>query len=342
MGGFAAGGLNSAVLIRKAQIEERGFDITTQTKDMVGADMAYVLLSAVMIFIITPGIGLFYAGKVRRKSAIQLLFQSYMVTCIVTVQWYLIGYSLACTQHSSSPLMGTLSMGAIGNIEAGPLSEGGTVASLAYWVFSCFFPVATVQIFVGAIAERGKILPSMIMAFAWTTICYCPYAYWTWAPNGWLYDFGALDFAGGGPVHVASGVASLTYSFFLGRRKEWKKGGKMPQYKGHSPVTTFIGVSFIWMTWLCFNSGTLLAVNARTALIMTNTQLAAAFACLTFTVIDKLITGRWSLYAACDGAIAGLVAITPSCGFVAPWGAVCSAIVTAAVCRLTYGFNEWV
>ncbi|ODV62619.1 putative ammonium transporter [Ascoidea rubescens DSM 1968] len=329
----------SAVLLRQKRALE---NLEEATATFVAADMAYVMICTVAVFIITPAIGLFYGGMIRRKSVIQLLTQTYLVTSVITIQWYLMGYSLACSTTSTNEFIGNFRMGALSNVDEGPLFEDGSIPSIIYFTFSCFFPIATVQIFLGAIAERGRLLPSLVLAFLWATIVYCPLAYWAWSGNGWLYKLGELDFAGGGPVHIASGVASLSYSFFLGRRKEWKDGSKeIPHLKPHSPVTTMVGVSLIWMAWLCFNSGTLISVNLRTGYIMANTQLAAAFACLTFTVTDFLITGKWSIMAACDGAIAGLVAITPCCGFVTTWGAAITAIVTALACRLTYGVNKW-
>ncbi|ODV59959.1 putative ammonium transporter [Ascoidea rubescens DSM 1968] len=325
------------MLLRKKDLS----DLAEQTSTFVGADIAYILLCSVMIFIITPGIGLFYAGMLKKKNRLQLILQSYLVTSVVTIQWYLMGYSLACSTTSTSELIGNLRMGGLMNVNEGPLIEGGSIPSIVYFLFSCFFAVATVQIFVGAIAERGRLLPSLVLSFCWVTIVYCPFAFWVWGTNGWLYKIGALDFAGGGPVHIASGVASLSYSLFLGKRKEWKDLGNLPKTRDSSPVITMIGVSLIWMTWLCFNSGTLLTVNVRTGYIMANTQIAASFACFTFTIIDYILTGKWSIFAACDGAIAGLVAITPTCGFVTTWGAAISAIVTATVCRLTYNVNKW-
>lgn len=331
--GYANSGLGSALLIR---------DLAEETSTYVYADFAYILAATIFVMIITPGIGLLYSGMVRKKNAIQPLFQCLMVNAIVSITWYLFAYSLACSTTSSSKFLGNFRMGGLTHVDAAPLLDGATIANLLYWVFSSFFPVCAAMIFLGGIAERGNLTGSLILAVPWTTVVYSPLAYWTWNANGWLYLLGDLDFAGGGPVHVASGVASLAYSLYLGKRKEWKSEGKMPHFKGHSAKTSFLGVSLIYFGWLAFNSGTLLAVNVRTAFIMSNTHIAAVFGCLTFAVLDKCITKKWSVMAAADGIIAGLVAITPAAGFVAPYAAAIMGIVTAVVCRLTYNFNEWV
>ncbi|ODV85851.1 hypothetical protein CANARDRAFT_220415 [[Candida] arabinofermentans NRRL YB-2248] len=338
MGGYANSGLGSAVLIAAAKRDLS--TLSEETSTFVAADMGYVMFCTVGVMILTPAIGLFYGGALKRKNIIQILFQSYMVTATITLQWFLFGYSLAVSPSASS-VMGNFKLGALQNIGAGPFVEGGTIPSIIYFTFSAFFPIATVQIFVGAIAERARIIPSLVVGFVWCTVVYCPLAYSTWCANGWLYKLGSLDFAGGGPVHIASGLASLSFSWFVGPRKNWKdpKAGK--DYRPENPVATFIGVSIIWCTWLCFNSGTLLAVNTRTGYIMANTQIAASAASFTFTVVDYCYTGKWSLIAACEGAVTGLVNITPSCGFYSPYWAMITSMIVAACCRVVYESNEW-
>lgn len=317
------------------------FDEQTATLNPV--DMAYVMFCAFGVFLITPAIGLFYGGTLKRRNIVQVLFQSYMTTAVVVILWYLFGYSLAVSPTSSSKIMGDFHNAALHDDQAGPVYEGGSIPSVINFCFNVFFPVATAQIFVGAIGERGRFLPSMAVAILWTILCYCPFAYWVWTAQGWLYNLGALDFAGGGPVHIASGVASFCYSWYIGPRgSPGKRRGKIIDSKGHSPVTTFIGVTFIWGAWFCFNSGTLLSVNVRTGYIFINTILASSFASLSYALTDKLITGKYSLQAACEGSIVGLVNITPSCGYYWPWAAAVSSIINAVICRLVQRANHWV
>lgn len=333
--------MESARLIMQA----RAIDLEEQTATFDTTEMVYIMFCAFGVFLITPGIGLFYGGTLKRKNMVQVLFQTYMVTATITAIWYLLGYSLANSPTSTSVLIGDLNFAALRDDEAKPLFEGGTIPSIVNFTFNTFFPVATVQIFVGAIGERGRILPSLVIGIIWVLVVYCPQAYWAWGGNGWLLNFGDLDFAGGNPVHVSSGVASLVYSWYIGPRgqpeKKMRFGGKIPHNRGHSVVSTFIGVTLIWGAWLCFNSGTLLAVNVRTGYIFANTMLAASFASIFYTATDFLLTGKYSLEAACEGVIVGLVNITPSCGFYWPWASVVTSIIDAVACRLLVSFNEW-
>lgn len=332
-------GLSSAALIMQKKAQST---LEEQTESLVGADMVYILICSFGVFLITPGISMFYGGLLQRKSMVQLLFQSYMTTSVIAIVWYLLGYSLANSPTSTSKLMGDFHMAALRHEEAKPMSEGGTIPSVINFCFNVFFPIATVQIFIGAIGERGRFLPSQVVGIVWVIVCYCPMAFWVWGSNGWLYHLGALDFAGGGPVHIASGVASLCYSWYLGPRGQpGKRVGKIVKRRGHSQLTTFIGVLLIWGAWFFFNSGTLLSVNARTGYIFLNTILASSFAGVTFVATDFLLTGKYSLDAACDGIIVGLVNITPSCGFYWPWATAVTSIVNAILCRLLLGFNDW-
>ena len=303
--------------------------------------MAYVACATVGIVAITPGIALFYGGSMRGKNFMTLIIQSYLTTAVITAQWFFFGFSLACSETSSSSIYGNFRYGALSNVDAGPLYEGGTIPAIQTFCFTIFFAVCTVQIFLGAIGERGRLLPSLVLAFLWATLCYCPFAYWVWDPNGWLYNLGDLDFAGGGPVHISSGVASLCYSWFLGPRQGWKE--KTLKFKPYSPVMTFIGSLLIYFPWLFFNSGTMTTISTpRTLFIMANTQIAASFGMITFTFYEYFLTKKWSIQAAAEGLIVGLVFVTPACGYLEPWACVIGSVFTALVCRATYRINEWI
>lgn len=327
--------------ISSANLDARGVDLESQSSTFVAADIVYVMVCSFGVFLITPAIGLFYGGTLKRKNIVQLLFQTYMVTSCIIIIWYLIGYSLANSPSSTSVMIGDLAHAALYEEEAKPLIDGGTIPSIVAFCFNVFFPVATVQIFLGGIGERGRFLPSILVGSIWVIVVYCPLAFWVWGANGWLFNLGALDFAGGGPVHIASGVASLCYSWYLGPRGLTGHTGKIIHYRGHSSTTTFVGVTLIWAAWFMFNTGTLLAVNVRTCYIMANTIIASAFASVAYTLVDKLITGKYSMMAACEGVIVGLVNITPSCGFYWPWAAALTSIINAVLCRLLGSFNSW-
>lgn len=323
----------------------RARDVTTleeQTSTYVVGDMVYVMFCAFAVFLITPAISLFYSGFLKRKNVVQLLFQSYMTTGIITIIWYLFGYSIACSPTSGSVFIGNLDNAALHAEEAKPMFEGGSIPSVINFCFNVFFPVATCQIFLGSIGERGRFLPSQVVGVLFCIFVYSFQAYWVWGANGWLLNLGALDFAGGGPVHISSGIASICYSWYLGPREQpGKRTGKIPHFRGHSMTTTFVGVTLIWGAWFCFNTGTLLAVNVRTGYIFLNTILASCFACVTYVFTDFAMTGRYSIKAAFIGVILGLVAITGSCGYVKPWGAAAIAMITAFLCRFLMGFNKF-
>lgn len=320
-------------------VKRQASDLENATASINFSDTTFVLICTFGVFLISPGISMFYGGMLRKKNILAILFQSYAVTAVVTIQWYLFGYSLALSS-SSSKLLGNLKLGALQNFNGNMLGGEGTIPEILYFTFSGFFPICTVQIFIGAIAERGRLLPSIIIAFVWTTVVYCPFAYWVWNSNGWLYQFGSLDYAGGGPVHIASGVASLSYSLFIGKRSNSPKRGNL-RYRPHDTFMTFLGATFVWFGWFAFNTGTGISVNIRTAYVLANTHLSSCAAALTWLVLDRLMIGRFSVTGACEGAIAGLVAVTPSCGYVAPWAAVVSAIITATVCRMCHRLTHY-
>ncbi|EPY53289.1 ammonium transporter Amt3 [Schizosaccharomyces cryophilus OY26] len=338
------------------------------------ADMSYVLLCCVIVFLVTPGIALFYGGMVRKRSALSILVQSFLVTSVILIQWYIFGYSLAVAPGSS--FYGSLSLGGLHDVWFSPYTTGSTIPAIVYFPFGGLFAVTTAQLLIGAMAERGRLVPSLVIAFLYITFVYCPQAYWTWSSSGWLYTMGALDFAGGGPVHISSGFAALAYSFVLGRRRDpsnpedwtssldscsssqrcssttlvpwgsvsWKYSigrSRIPKFPAHNPTMLYLGVVLIWCSWLTFNSGTLLAINLRTAYIFTNTLISSSFACVTWAIMDYARYRKISAVGICEGAVAGLVGITPGCGHVYPWGAAVAGIFTAVVCNLLHDIGDW-
>lgn len=186
------------------------------------------------------------------------------------------------------------------------------------------FCATTVAIVVGAIAERGRIIPMMFFAFWWATIVYCPIAYWIWNINGWAYQYGALDFAGGGPVEIGSGFSALAYSMVLGKRQQ-----KRIKFRPHNTSTVFLGTVLLWFGWLGFNGGSAFGGNLRAVMACWNTCLTAMFSAVTWCILDFRISKKWSVVGWCSGTIIGLVAATPACGFIPLWGSVILGIVTA-------------
>ncbi|KAK9234675.1 ammonium transporter AmtB-like domain-containing protein [Lipomyces kononenkoae] len=295
----------------------------------------WLMISGVLIMPIIPGIGLFYAGEARRKSAMSILWQSMAILGIIPFQWFFWGYSLTYAADAS-PFIGTLTNFGLRNVIAVP---NGYIPEILFSFFQCMFCIETIVIMIGGAFERCRLLPSMVYAFCWATIVYCPVACWTWNSNGWLFKLGALDFAGGGPVHIASGVGALAFSLVLGKRIEDKGEGKMPEYDPHSPVLIYIGTIFIWMGWFGFNGGSTLNATIRTGYVLVNTNLAAATGIMGWNALEYILyKGRFSVAGSCRGVMVGLVAITPAAGYVPVYFAAVIGFVSAIIVR---GVDNW-
>jgi len=196
------------------------------------------------------------------------------------------------------------------------------------------------MIVVGGAFERGRIVPSMVFGFCFATLVYCPVAYWTWNANGWLYNLPSLDFAGGGPVHIASGWAGLAYALVLGKRRSHMKGDK---HRPHNVSLVFLGTCFIWFGWFGFNGGSALNGTIRAMQAAWNTNTAAAMGVIGWGTVDYIrYRGKFSLIGVCEGAIAGLVGITPAAGYVSTWCAAAIGIITAVVCSSLKDINKWI
>lgn len=185
---------------------------------------------------------------------------------------------------------------------------------------------------IGAVADRGRILPAIVFMFLWSTIVYDPIAYWTWNANGWLFNLPSYDFAGGGPVHVASGTCALAYSLMLGKRTGYSRNNGLP-YRPHNVTHVVLGTVFLWIGWFGFNGGSALAMNIRAVMACYVTNLAASCGAIAWILLDYRLEKKWSTIGFCSGAISGLVAITPAAGFVKPWGAVIIGICGGVICN---------
>ncbi|KAL2071718.1 hypothetical protein VTL71DRAFT_12953 [Oculimacula yallundae] len=299
----------------------------------------YIMFCAFIVWLIIPGIGLLYGGLARRKSALTLLFQSLMVAAVTTFQWMFWGYSLAYSR-TASPFIGDLANFGMKNVMAAPSPGSAVLPEIVFCLYQLLFCACTVQIVIGGAFERGRIVPSLIFAFCWATVVYCPIACWTWNANGWLFNLPALDFAGGGPVHIASGWSALAYAFVLGKRTVPGEGKS--HNRPHNTTLVFLGTVLIWFGWFGFNGGSALNASVRAMLAGFNTNTAASFGILGWTLVDYFKNGKkFSIVGACEGAIAGLVGITPAAGYVGVWLAAVIGFVTAVVCALLQDLNTW-
>jgi Amt family ammonium transporter len=299
----------------------------------------YLVFCGFIVWLIIPGIGLLYGGLARRKSALALLFQSLMVGAVTTFQWMFWGYTLAYSR-TAGPFIGDMANFGMHNVLAAPSPGSAVIPEIVFCLYQLLFCACTVQIVVGGAFERGRIIPSLVFGFFWATIVYCPIACWTWNPKGWLYNLPALDFAGGGPVHISSGWSALAYAFVLGKRKQT---GDKSQGKPHNTTLVFLGTVLIWFGWFGFNGGSALNATVRAMLAAFNTNTAASTGMIGWVMVDYFKHGRrFSVVGACEGAIAGLVGITPAAGYVSVWLAAVIGFVTAVICALLQNLNEWI
>jgi ammonium transporter, Amt family len=292
-------------------------------------DTAWVLMSAALVMLMTPGLALFYGGLVRRKNVLSTIMHSFFILGLVSVTWVLWGYTLAFGPDTGLGLIGGLDWLALEGVGAAPSSVyASTVPHLAFVAFQMMFAIITPALITGAFAERKRFKAFVLFAVAWSTFVYAPIAHWVWSPDGWLFGLGVLDFAGGTVVHLSSGIAALVAALFIGRRA----GLVEPATEPHDVPMTVLGAGLLWFGWFGFNAGSALGANglAATAFVTTNT--AAAMAAITWVTISWLHRGSPSVLGAAIGAVAGLVAITPAAGYVTPAAAILIGLGVGVAC----------
>ena len=292
-------------------------------------DTAWVLMSAALVMLMTPGLALFYGGLVRRKNVLSTIMHSFFILGLVSVTWVLWGYTLAFGPDTGLGLIGGLDWLALEGVTGEPSSVYATsVPHLAFVAFQMMFAIITPALITGAFAERKRFKAFVLFAVAWSTLVYAPIAHWVWSPDGWLFGLGVLDFAGGTVVHLSSGVAALVAALFIGRRTGLVEAATEP----HDVPMTVLGAGLLWFGWFGFNAGSALGANglAATAFVTTNT--AAAMAAITWVTISWMHRGSPSVLGAAIGAVAGLVAITPAAGYVTPAAAILMGLGVGVVC----------
>jgi len=297
-------------------------------------DTAWMLTSTALVLMMTiPGLALFYGGMVRKKNVLATLMQSFATTCVITLLWWLVGYSLAFTPGSAW-LGGTsrlLMNGMTFMKDANKLTVSHlalTIPETVYAMFQLTFAIITPALITGAFAERMKFSAMLLFVSVWSLVVYAPIAHWVWEPAGWLAVKGVLDYAGGTVVHINAGVAGLASCLVLGKRVGYGKEPMPP----HNLVLTLIGASLLWVGWFGFNAGSAVAADGRAGMAMAATQIATAAAALAWMFTEWLIKGKPSVLGIASGAVAGLVAITPASGFVGPTPAVIIGLAAGIAC----------
>ncbi|HOI72559.1 MAG TPA: ammonium transporter [Syntrophales bacterium] len=293
-------------------------------------DTAWVLISAVLVFAMTiPGLAFFYGGLVRRKNVLSILMQCFIVMCVISLQWVLFGYSLSFGPDTGSGIIGGLQWAGLKSVGGQPNGDyAATIPHMVFMIFQAMFAVITPALIIGAFAERMKFSAFLVFTLLWTTLVYDPLAHWVWGTGGWMRNLGGLDFAGGIVVHVSSGVSALVLCILLGRRLGYRKS----PFRPHNLPFTVLGGALLWFGWFGFNAGSALGANELAANAFVTTHIATAAAGLTWALIEWQQHGAPTVLGTTTGAVAGLVAITPACGFVNPMNAIFIGILVAVFC----------
>lgn len=288
-------------------------------------DTAWVLISAALVFIMTPGLAFFYGGMVRSKNVLTTIMQSFFIVAMISVEWVILGYAMT---------FGTDIGGFIGSLDKVGLAgvglnvlENGTIPELAFVAFQCMFAVITPALITGAFAERMRFAAFAVLILLWAIFIYNPMAHWVWG-GGFLSQLGALDFAGGLVIHILSGVSGLTICILLGTRRGYGQFAMLP----HNLPMTVLGAALLWFGWFGFNAGSALGANGLAANAFVTTQAAAAAATVSWVLVEWYRNGKPTILGAASGCIAGLVAITPAAGFVKPMPALAIGLIGGIVC----------
>jgi len=289
-------------------------------------DTAWVLVSTALVLLMTPGLAMFYGGMVRSKNMLSTLMHSFVAMGLITVQWVVIGYSLSFSEGSG--FIGGLSYAFLHGVANDAVWPGTTIPHSAFMIFQMMFAIITPALISGAIAERMKFGTYCLFIVLWGTLVYDPVCHWVWASDGWLFKLGALDFAGGTVVHISSGVSALALTLMLGRRIGYPHSPMKP----HNLGMTLLGAGLLWFGWFGFNGGSALGANAVGVNAFVVTHVAAATAAVAWCLIEALHRGKASALGFASGAVAGLVGITPACGFVGVVGALGIGVTVALVC----------
>jgi Amt family ammonium transporter len=299
-------------------------------------DTAWVLASSALVLFMTPGLAFFYGGMVRRKNVLGMLMQNYVVMGVVSVAWVWLAYSLAFgVDWGGHGLIGTLHFAGLAHIDTQsvPGYAGATVQTIPPIVFVAFqmmFAIITVGLITGSSADRLRFGPFVLFALAWSVLVYAPVAHWVFSPTGWLAKRGSEDFAGGTVVHINAAMGGVALAWVAGRRRGWPEARMEP----HNVPLTVLGAGILWFGWFGFNAGSALGANNLAAHAFINTNTATAAALLAWIAVEKLKTNKTTPLGAVSGAVAGLVAITPACGFVNLLGATVIGVAAGALCAL--------
>ena len=293
-------------------------------------DTAWMLTSAALVLLMTPGLALFYGGMVRAKNVLGTIMHSFIIIAVISIQWVLFGYSLAFGPDRGG-IIGSLAWIGLNGVGLDPNPDyGATVPHQVFMIYQAMFAIITPALITGAIAERMKFKTFLVFTVLWATLVYDPLAHWVWGVGGWMRNLGALDFAGGTVVHISSGISALAAAILVGRRRGFRTEPMAP----HNLPMTITGAAILWFGWFGFNAGSAIASGKLAASAFVVTHLATAAAALSWVLVEWIYKGKPTTLGAASGAVAGLVAITPGSGFVGPMSALVIGFVAGGLCYL--------
>ncbi len=293
-------------------------------------DTTWVMISAALVMLMTPGLAFFYGGMVRRKNILGILMQCFIVLCLLNVHWVLVGYSLAFGPGKG--FWGGFAWIGLNGVGLEPFAAyAPTIPHQAFMVFQGMFAVITPALIIGAFAERMKFSSFLVFTLLWATFVYDPICHWVWGIDGWLKTLGALDFAGGNVVHISAGIAALVCTLMIGKRKGLNGHSPSP----HNLPYVVLGTGLLWFGWFGFNAGSALGANAIAVNAFVTTNTSAAMAGLCWAMIEWTFDGKPTMLGTVSGIVAGLVAITPAAGFVSVLSALAIGGSSAIICYLS-------
>ena len=294
---------------------------------------AWMLTSSALVLLMVPGLALFYGGMVRRKNILTTMMHSFVAMAIIGVQWVTVGYAIAFGQTHGGWFGWSWPAVGLHGIAPGTLYSDKGIPEFVFVMFQGKFAIITPALISGAIAERMRFRSYVVFIILWSTFIYCPLAHWVWAPGGWLFNYGVLDYAGGTVVHISAGISALVLARMLGPRRDYPEGAILP----NNLVLTLLGAGLLWFGWFGFNAGSAVGIEhpvagASAGLAFATTQTAAASAALAWMLIEWQHHGKPTSLGMASGIVAGLVAITPAAGHVMPLSAMVIGAVASFVC----------
>jgi Amt family ammonium transporter len=293
-------------------------------------DTGWVLVCTALVMLMTPGLAFFYAGMVRAKSVLSMLMQNYVCLAVVSVTWVVLGYTLAFGEDVGGGLLGGFRFTGLAHMTEPVPGYELSIPPLLFMVFQLMFAILTTALISGALADRVRFGAFVLFAGLWSLLVYAPLAHWAFAPGGWMVEYGILDFAGGYVVEINCGAAALAVALVVGRRHGWPREAMPP----HSLPLTLLGAGLLWFGWFGFNAGSALHADGLAVQALVNTHLAAVGGLLAWIGMERLRNGAATTLGAASGAVAGLVAITPACGYLDALPALLLGLIAGGACVL--------